>query len=39
MEKRPTDFDKMLGMMLLRSLIQKLKAKPFAIFLINDIAI
>jgi len=39
MEKRPTDFGKTLDMILLKSLIQKLKAKPFNIFLITDVAI
>jgi len=37
MKKRPTDFGKMTAMILLKSLLQKLKAKPFNIFLINAV--
>jgi len=39
MKKRPTDFGKLIAMFLLKSLMQKLKAKPFNVFRINDIAI
>jgi hypothetical protein len=39
MEKRPTDFGKMIAMVLLKSLMQKFKANPFNGFLINDVVI
>jgi hypothetical protein len=39
MEKRPTDFGKMITMILSKTLMQKLKAKPFNVLLANDVAI
>jgi hypothetical protein len=39
MEKRPTDFGKLIAMILLKSLIQQPEAKPSDAFLIDGIAI